>query len=196
MTSYFRELTRLLFILGLLFIIQSCTVTKGQRSPTTPLQKPMQPTDLARQHIKAGRYQDAINEYISANQKSPMDQAVTKECIRGLEDIKKAADKKYDEKEYAPAGKTYKALLKNNIHFKAFNSRLSFDEAQLDTRLTHCKKSLSAQGFQQYREGNLNEAISAWRSLLAIDPSNDDIKAAVKTATQQQKILRERSVSQ
>jgi len=112
-----------------------------------------------------------------------------REYVNSIEDIKAVADKAFDEGDFASAGKTYNVLLKKHSCFTGFVQRLSFDRAYLNTKLSHCKKSLSTQGFQEYRKGNLGEAVAAWRSLLAIDPDNASVKEVIRTATLQQKNL-------
>ena len=116
-----------------------------------------------------------------------------KEYVKSLESIKSAADKALDKEDFASAGRMYYVLLKNYPHFNEVDKKLSFNSAQLNAKLSYCKKSLSRQGFQEYRKGNLNEAIVLWQSLLAIDPNNTDIKEALRTATLQQKNLQEKN---
>jgi tetratricopeptide (TPR) repeat protein len=193
MMSDVRASKWILLVLALIFIVPSCAGTKNRPSPNIPVQEPVQAATLARQHIDAGEYQQAINDYKSEYQNRPQDQALVKEYVKGLKDIKTAADKAVGEEDYASAGRIYDILLKNYAGFRDFSQELSFDKVRLTAKLSHCKKSLSAQGFQEYRKGNLGEAIALWQSLLAIDPDNADIKGAVKTAKLQQKNLQERS---
>ena len=68
---------------------------------------------------------------------------------------------------------------------------LSFDHQDLNEKLTYCKKTLSKQGFEEYTKGNLDQAIIFWHGLLAIDPNNQAIRDAVRTARQQQKNLQD-----
>ncbi|NMD40051.1 MAG: hypothetical protein GYA83_04585, partial [Deltaproteobacteria bacterium] len=81
----------------------------------------------------------------------------------------------------------------NYASFSGLKEMLSFDDAYLNTKLSSCRKNLSRQGFEQYRKGNIERAIALWQDLLAIDPENKDIKAAVRTATQQQKNLQDKN---
>jgi hypothetical protein len=43
----------------------------------------------------------------------------------------------------------------------------------------------------QYREGNIGNAISLWKSILAFDPGNKSIKKSIDTATTQLKNLKQ-----
>jgi tetratricopeptide (TPR) repeat protein len=111
--------------------------------------------------------------------------------VKSLEDIKSAADKVLEEEDFASAGRNYNVLLKNYPRFKGFEKKLSFNRTYLNIKLSHCKQSLSKQGFQEYRKGNLSGAIALWKSLLAIDPHNKEIKEALRIAKLQQNNLQE-----
>jgi len=180
----------LLSVLVLMFIGQSCGGVKDRPSPQRPDQAPAK-APAAKQHMAAGEYQNAINDYSAEYRSRPQDQALVKEYVKSLEAIKTVADKAFDKEDFALAGRTYDVLRKNYSHFSGFAQTLSFDKAQLNTRLSHCKKSLSTQGFQEYRKGNLGGAIVLWQSLLAFDPDNADIKGAVRTAMLQKKNMQE-----
>ena len=177
---------KLLFlILMLLLIVQSCAETKNSMSPKSHVQ----PVTHAKHLIDAGEYQKAIDAYNVEYQKHPQDQTLVREYVKGLEDIKSAADKASDKEDFVSAGRNYNVLLKNYPHFKGFDKKLSFNCTHLNVKLSHCKKSLSKQGFQEYRKGNLSGAILLWQGLLAIDPNNTNIKEALRTAKLQQKNL-------
>ncbi len=217
----FRKSKWFLLVFILLFIVQSCAGMKNWLSPQRSVhasaqakhssQAPGQAPDQAkhssqvsgqasaqaatpaRQYMNVGEYQNAIDDYSAEYRSHPQDQTLVKEYVKSLEDIKAVADKASDKEDFASAGRIYNVLLKNYSHFKGFVQMLSFNRAHLNKKLSHCKKSLSTQGFQEYRKGNLSEAIVLWQSLLTIDPNNADIKAAVRTATLQQKNLQEKN---
>jgi tetratricopeptide (TPR) repeat protein len=208
----------LLFVLILLFTIQSCAEMKSWIAPQSPAntktsvhikhkskatgqapnlarqnqvpsQAPVQASTLARQHMEAGEYQEAIEIYNDECRKQPKDLPLEKEYAKSLEGIKSNADKALEKRDFAYAGRMYYVLQNNYDEFNNVDHMLSFNSAYLNTKLSFCKKSLSMQGFKEYRKGNLNKAIVLWQSLLVIDPNNKDIKEAVRTATQQQKNL-------
>jgi Flp pilus assembly protein TadD len=185
----------LFFVLILLLIVQSCAAMKSWISPKSPVQtpqkSPVQTPTHAKQFMEAGEYQRAIDAYNVEYRKHPQDQALVKEYVKSLEDIKSAADKALDKEGFASAGRNYNVLLKNYPRFKSFNKGLSFNSTYLNIKLSHCKQSLSKQGFQEYRKGNLSGAIALWQGLLAIDPHNTEIKEALRIAKLQQKNLQE-----
>ena len=180
---------KLLFlVLTLLLIVQSCTEMKSRISPKSPVQTPAHTKQL----MDAGEYQKAIDSYNVEHRKHPQDQALVKEYVKSLEDIKSAADKASDREDFASAGRNYNVLLKSYPSFKGFDKKLSFNSTHLNAKLSHCKKALSQQGFQEYRKGNLSGAIMLWQVLIAIDPHNTEIKDALRTAKLQQKNLQEK----
>ncbi|HWR68850.1 MAG TPA: hypothetical protein VN416_07495, partial [Desulfomonilia bacterium] len=148
-----------------------------------------QADNLAQKHMKAGEYQKAIDIYNKEYLKQPQDLSLIKEYVRSLDAIKSTADMTLEKGDVASAGRLYYALHNNYTKFNGFKQMLSFNKANLNTKLTYCKKTLTRQGFEEYRKGSLDKAIVLWQELLAIDPNNEDIKETVRTATQQQKNL-------
>lgn len=191
-----RESKRLLLVLALSFLVQSCAGTTDRQPPQQPAPQPVRAPVSAAQHVAAGRYQKAIDVYAAEYRIRPRDQALVNSFVKGLEDIRLTADQALGKNAFAAAGKIYDLLLKNGSSFTGISPMLSFDRAYLDTKLSYCRKELATQGFQEYRKGNLVEAIALWKSLLAIDPNNADIKAALMTATRQQKNLQDNTVNQ
>lgn len=165
--------------------------------PSEPTKKPVQPEtqmpvkteNQAIKLIEAGEYQKAIDIYSAEYSKRPQDTGLVKEYTKGLENIKSTAEKALEKKDYAYAGRLYYLLQNNSVKFSNLNKLLSFDGSYLDERISSCVKSLSVQGFEAYRKGDISSALAAWQAVLAIDPENKAIKEAVKTAKQQQKNL-------
>jgi tetratricopeptide (TPR) repeat protein len=196
-----RKAGRLFPAIILLLIFPSCAQIKNWLSPQASGQAPQtsahapQPSDQTpsqiKQHVTAGEYQKAIDLYKTEYRNHPQDRLLVKEYVRSLEEIKANADRASGREDFVSAGKTYDVLQKNYPDFKDFARALTFDSGQLNSRLTNCMTALSAKGFQAYREGSLNEAISIWQDYLVIDPNNTDIKKAVKTAKTQQKNLQQ-----
>lgn len=196
----------LVFISMLLPMVMSCAEMKSWISPKgsvqTPVpvknssqtssQTPAQTANPAKKHMEAGEYQKAIDVYNVEVQKHPNDPSLAREYVKSIESIASAAGKALDKKDFASAGRNYDVLLKNYAHFKGYDKALSFNSNYLNEKLSYCKKAIFKQGFQEYRKGNLSEAIALWQDLLVIDPQNADIKKALKTATLQQKNLQEK----
>lgn len=196
-----RKADRLFPALVLLLIFPSCVQMKSWLSPQASGQAPQtsahapqpsgQTPNQIKQHVTAGEYQKAIDLYKTEYKNHPQDRLLVKEYMKSLEEIKTTADSASGREDFLSAGKTYNVLQKNYPDFKDFARALTFDSAQLKSRLTNCMTALSTKGFQAYREGSLSEAISLWQDYLLIDPTNTDIKKAVKTAKTQQNNLQQ-----
>jgi tetratricopeptide (TPR) repeat protein len=185
--------TALIFLL----IFTSCAQIKSRLSPQTPVPAQVQtpvPAQVQTQspvkhYMRTGEYQKAIDFYKAEYGKHPQDRLLVKGYVSILEEIRTTADRASDREDLACAGKAYSVLLKNYPDFKGFAHMLSFEMAQINSRLTNCKTALSRKGLQAYREGNLDEAISFWQDNLAIDPNNTDIRKSLNTAKMQQQNL-------
>jgi hypothetical protein len=116
-------------------------------------------------------------------------QMLVKEYVKTIEEMKSNADRALEREDFSSACKDYRTLYKNFGDFKGFAHMLSFDRTRLNTKLMICKDGLSKKGFQEYRQGNLSQAIVLWQDYLTIDPFSADIKKALTTAKLQQKNL-------
>ena len=196
----------LVVILMLLPIVQSCAGMKSRISPKSSVKvsapvknskdtsnhKSAQINNLAKEHIKAGDWQKAFNVYNVEYRKRPHNQALVREYVKSIENIKSAADKALDKEDFASAGRKYDVLLKNYANFNGFYKKLSFNSTHLNEKLYYCKQSLFKQGFQEYRRENLTRAIALWQDLFAMDPQNAEIKELLRTAKLQQKNLQKK----
>ena len=193
-------ITILIFFIVLTGCAQMKTASPSKTSIQTPAQKPVQETTpkastqepvQSKRPQMTGDYQKTIDAYKAEKAKHPHDQSLTKDYAKSLNEMKDAADSEYENENYPSACKTYSILMKNYSAFMSFTHTLSFNMQTLNKRLADCKTTLSKKGFQEYREGNLNEAIALWQGYLVIDPNNTDIRKAVNTATLQQKNLQQ-----
>lgn len=138
--------------------------------------------------LKRGEVQKAIDIYRDLHLQYPWDPIVRDRYIRILESIKGRADAAFRNDDLALAGWTYKLLLKNYPSHLA--RLLSYNNELLDAKIESCRKILFENGLEQYRFGNLPQAISVWRSILTFDPENPEVKKAVDTAILQSRNLK------
>lgn len=172
-------------IMILVFLVSACAQMKAAPTPQHSIQEPRQ-TKTVDSHPRT------IDDYKTEYARDPKNGALVKEYVKSLEDLKADADRALEEEDYSSAGKDYKILLKNYPSFKGFAHMLSFDRGKLNAKLSVCKEALSKKGFQEYRQGNINQAIILWQGYLSIDPHNADIKKALNTAKLQQKNLQKK----
>jgi len=140
-------------------------------------------------HLKAGDFQKAVDLYKGIYQKYPQDPAVRNGYISTLESIKTSGDRAFEKSDFALAGFVYEILSRSIPSMKQLNGSFSFNSGGLTEKIRACKKILFENGLKQYRSGNLNQAISLWKSILAFDPENQEIRKAVDMATLQYKNL-------
>jgi tetratricopeptide (TPR) repeat protein len=140
-------------------------------------------------YVKAGEFQKAIDMSKEIYQKYPRDSAVRGSYVQTLELIKSNGDRAFERRDFALAGSVYETLLKHVSSVNHLNGSRSFDRDGLMARIKTCKKTLFENGLEHYRTGNLDRAISIWRSILAFDPGNEEVKRVVDMATLQLKNL-------
>jgi tetratricopeptide (TPR) repeat protein len=136
-------------------------------------------------YLKAGEFRKAIDLCKEMYKKYPQDPTVRNGYIRTLESIKTNGDQAFEGRDFALAGSVYEIVLRNVSSVSHLNGSLSFSKEGLTAKISSCRKVLFENGLKQYRSGNLNQAISLWKSILAFDPENQEIQKAVDIATLQ-----------
>jgi len=134
-------------------------------------------------HIKAGEFRKAVDLCKEMYKRYPQDPTVRNGYIRTLESIKINGDRAFEGRNFALAGTVYEIVLRNVSSVSPLNGSLSFSKEGLTARIGNCRKVLFENGLKQYRSGNLNQAISLWKSILVFDPENREIEKAVSMAT-------------
>ncbi|MDJ0720586.1 MAG: hypothetical protein QNJ04_03105 [Desulfobacterales bacterium] len=188
--------------LALLFAaLVSCADTQQWFASHTPDKPPARATkappdmrpsiDRARRCMQAGDYQKAIDTYHAAYRRAPHDAMLVESYTASLEEMATAADQALERQAIGEAGKTYNILLKNFARFEGFEPDLALSRTELEEKRTYCKRTLFRQGFQAYRQGDLDRSIALWEDYLVLDPDNADISEALRTARLQQKNLQE-----
>jgi tetratricopeptide (TPR) repeat protein len=149
----------------------------------------------SRKYFETGEFEKAMESYSAALREYPQEKALSREYAKTLEAMKRQADQAAAGADYAPAGKAYFLLWKNYASYDRLTEAPSFSRGDLEEGLKKCRTRLTQLGLEQYREGNLAEAVSIWKEILLFDPDNVEIKKAVDTATQQlEKIKKEKGI--
>ncbi len=179
MEPCYKKITALFFIILFLFF-PSCMHQQKAKDETL---------NQTKKYLATGDYQKTVDIYIAIHNKYPEDQTLLGHYVTTIEEIKINADIAYKDEDFVLAGKNYNVLLNNYSHFKGFAYLLSFDKKYLEASITECSKFLTNKGLEQYRKGNIVNAISIWKYILEFDPSNVEIKKAIDTASTQLKNL-------
>jgi tetratricopeptide (TPR) repeat protein len=140
-------------------------------------------------YLKAGEFQRAIDIYKEIHQKYPRDLTIRSGYIRTLESVKSNGDRAFERGDFALAGWVYEILLKHVPSATHLNGSSSLNRDGLTARIKICKKNLFENGLEQYRSGNLDQAIWIWKGILTFDPGNQEVKRVVDMATLQLKNL-------
>lgn len=144
----------------------------------------------AQYSLRTRDFQGGMDIYKNLVQQYPSDKAARNRYRSVLESIKSQADLDFERKDFVLAGRTYKILLSNYSSLNHFKRFVSFDAGFLEERLQACLKILFENGLEQYRSGDLNRAISTWKSILTFDPENVEVKKATDRAISQSKKLK------
>jgi len=163
-------------------------------------------TNFLNQRIRAGRnallqkqaiqflavfdYERAIDVYRKPFELYRQDPQFRRNYFEILESIKTKGDEAFEKKDYAPAANAYRTFLKHYATALVLDPNLSANPKDLDRRVKSCKKALSEKALQDYRSGDLEQAIAIWKSVLTFDPEDAEIKKAVETATLQMESLK------
>jgi len=136
-------------------------------------------------YLKAEEFQKAIDICNEIFRNHPQDPMVCSNTTKTLESIKISGDRAFERSDFALAGCAYEIVLKHVSSLTRLNGSPSFNRENLTAKIRRCKKLLFENGLEQYRSGNLEQAISIWKSILAFDPENQEVKKVVDMATLQ-----------
>jgi len=164
---------------------QSLSFRKNVLAKKTKTSRCLFTEEQVSSHLKAGEFRKAIDLCKEIYQRYPQDHTVRSGYIRTLESIKTSGDRAFEGSDFALAGCVYEIVLRNVSSVSHLNGSFSFSREGLIAKIKSCKKILFENGLKQYRAGNLNQAISLWKSILAFDPENQEIKKAVDMASLQ-----------
>jgi len=136
-------------------------------------------------HLKAEEFQRAIDLSKDAYQKYPQDPSLRSGYVQTLKAIKLNGDRAFEKGDFALAGWVYELLLKHVSTVTRLNGSSPLNKQGLTAKVRTCIKNLFESGLEQYRSGNLDQAISIWKGILAFDPGNEEVERVVDRAALQ-----------
>ena len=146
----------------------------------------------ARQSLAEGDYLRALDGFKVLPPEILQDPAQSAGLRRIMEETKRLADKALARKDFVAAGKGYAVLWREYPLARQAGLSLTFYLNDTEEGLKSCRAQLTREGLDQYRKGNLADAISIWQGLLQFDPENVEILKAVETASEQLKKLQKK----
>ena len=148
----------------------------------------------SRQYLEAGNFEKAMNSCVASYQIYPNDPVLLTNLINIILDMKFLAKIAISKEDFLSAGTIYYALLNNYKYFDKFYKSHSLPKEFLDEGLKDCGLQLTKKGLEQYRQGNLADAIKIWEGILKFDPDNQKIKKAIETTSTQLKNLKKKKI--
>ena len=161
---------------NLLSFKKSFLVTRLRMSRMVPAKK------QAQSCLKSRDFQKGIDIYSGLIRQYPQETTWRNDYVTLLESIKAQADLDFKHKDFVHAGRTYRILLTNYSSLSRLKRSLSYSGGVLKTGIEACRKILFENALEQYRSGNLSQAISTWRNILTFDPENPEVKKAMERA--------------
>jgi len=141
--------------------------TTARKAP--PIQAPVEPREVP----AAGDFQKSLDGFKEARKSNPAGKKLTADYIRTVEEIKGAADRASEQRDYARARGLYRVLLKNHSDFGAFAPKLTFNKGDLETALKKCRIALvDAPARQALKAGNFARAFGIFRTARQEDPED------------------------
>ncbi len=184
---------KIITLLSVLLLLPSCMPQKNPQIGKMPAHRSRIDFDRIRmkseQYLVQGDYKSALDVYTNLCRKYPDDQALSVNYGKTVEDIHRAAIEAFSKEDFISSGRAYYILLKNNSSCHGSVREQTIDKGLLHARLEDCSSQLSQRALAEYRKGNLAEAISIWKNILAFDPNNAGVEKAIETATVQLKNL-------
>jgi len=167
-------------------LLPSCASQAKKRSDIDLLMRE------ADQYASSDDYKKTLDTYKKAFRTYPDDEILREGYVATLENIVKKTDETYEKGYYALSGRQYSLLVKNIPWADRLSRDLSFQKNYLKKRIEDCRSSLSLSALSSYRSGNIETAISIWKSILSFAPEDQSARKALDTATIQLKNLKQR----
>ena len=112
-----------------------------------------------------------------------------REYITAINGLLATAAESFSRGDYAAAGPSFRCALDSYPVDPALRDRVRWKPKQVRAQLEACSNRLMEQGLQEYRRGNLENAIRKWKGLIAFNAGDKEARKAIETATVQLRAL-------
>lgn len=92
--------------------------------------------------------------------------------------------------EYLSAGMVFRKAFSHMPPDGKVNENIIMSSENVSAYIERCSDILMEQGLMEYRQGNLDKALSIWEGILQFNPANERAKKAIDTARVQKKNLK------
>lgn len=135
--------------------------------------------------LREGNPEKALENFAEAWRTSPGHPGAAEEFPVALARLKKSGDEAFRQGNYEDAGRKWAAAARHLGHPAARENPPDFSRAELKAAMDQASAALMEKGLVEYRQGHLEAAVAAWKSILAYDPSNEEAAKSIRTASTQ-----------
>lgn len=140
--------------------------------------------------IDNGDYSQAIDLIVVAVKSGEPELSYGDHYINAINTITKKGLGYFFNNDCENAGVTLRKALINFPSSKTLTAKIDYSPEKLNSYIQTCTERLMEEGLLEYREGNLEKALSTWRKILKFNPDYSETKKAIDTATKQLKNLK------
>jgi tetratricopeptide (TPR) repeat protein len=141
--------------------------------------------------VEARNYSGALELMAAESDDFEPDVAFPTEFGKALNGLAEKGVQYYSEEDYASAGITLRQALDNYPSGAGQPPGLRHSAEEINALVKACAERLREEGFREYRNGNLGNAIAHWRRILFFSKEDaTTINKMIETATVQLKNLR------
>jgi len=167
-----RSITRALAWSALVFLLLGPACSTANRTLTKHV------SVESRKSLAAGDFEKALSGFREAAKNNPGGLELTANYLRTVEEIKQAADRSRDQRDYARAGGIYRILWDNYANFGSFAAKLTFKKAYLETALKECRiAAVDNPAAQAVKAGNFARAIDLFQAAFKVNPADAELTA-------------------
>jgi tetratricopeptide (TPR) repeat protein len=135
--------------------------------------------------LQDGGQERALELFAVAWKERPGDPGISQEFSAALIALKQSGDASYAQGKLEEAGKRWAGTLRHINHPAAKGKSPPFTRADVQGQVDRLTQRLMEKGLLDYRKGNIEAAISDWKTILAYDPGNEEAAKYLKTASTQ-----------
>jgi tetratricopeptide (TPR) repeat protein len=133
--------------------------------------------------LGSGDYERALDLFALAWKENPGHPGVGRDFPEALAGLKKSGDEAFQKGRLEEAGKRWALTLGNISHPAAKGKSISFGQKDLQGSLDRLSSTLMEKGLVEYRQGNIEAAISWWKTILTYDPNHAEAARSIRTAS-------------
>ncbi|MBP2674861.1 MAG: hypothetical protein H6Q84_1701 [Deltaproteobacteria bacterium] len=135
--------------------------------------------------LQEGGYERALEQFAVALREKPGHPEASKGFDEALVALKKSGDAASAQGKTEETGKRWMGTLRYLNHPAAKGRTYPFTRAEVQGQVDRLTAAQMEKGLLNYRKGDIQAAIAAWKLILAYDPENEEAARSIRTASTQ-----------